>query len=265
MRRSPVTLAVPGTLLALALASAPPAAQAAPVTFFGEDLNTTDALFVGDDPIPIALAGSNALAARDLFAAQVPSIAVENFESFSVGASPTSLSFSGDAASLAGSPKQIQTATNPNGTHNGTYATSGTKFLLSSANSSGLTVTFTQAQAAFGFYATDIGDGGGRLRLEFVGANGTVLQEVPSLANGLNSGSLYFFGYINTTDTFTQVRFRYTSATGDGFGLDDLMVGRASVVVPPSDVPEPSTLALAAAGGIAALRRGRRDRSAAGR
>jgi len=246
-------------LIAVAsMALAPAAASAAPITFFGEDVNTTQPNFPGDDPIVIPLAGSNSLAARNLFAAQVPTIDVETFESFNLGSSPSLLHFAGDQAVLTGTPRTIYNVTSPHGTMNGTYPTSGAKFLISAANSGGLTLTFDTAQAAFGFYATDIGDGGGRLRLEFIGANGVSHQEVPSMAGVLNSGSRFFFGYIDTAATFTQVRFLYSSSSGDGFGLDDLMVGRAAVVIDPS-VPEPASVAIAALGGAAALVRRRRS------
>ncbi len=212
------------------------AVQAAPLTFFGEDLN-------GNPNSRIAF--PKAAAARANFVSQLPGIATDNFEEFSNGASlPLSLTFSGAAsATLNGAAGFIQTlASGTNG--NGRFPTSGNNYLDSDAAS--LILTFVSPVTAFGFYGTDIGDFGGQLSLMFTGTR-TVSIPVPhSLGTGTGSpqdGSVLFFGYIDTANPFTSVQFLNTAAS-DSFGFDDAVIGVRQVTL----TPEPDSCLLFGAG-----------------
>jgi hypothetical protein len=220
---------------AAALALVSSAASAAPVTFFGEDINAGGTL-----PIPLSAAAGAA------FNAALTGVTSESFEGAAhpVGqTAPIAVTFpgSGDTATLTGT---VTVLGSPGA---GRFATDGTQYVETRP---GFTLTFSAAQAAFGFYATDIGDYGGQLSLQF--DNGDVI-DVPHTvgSNGNTSGSALFFGYINTGATFTSVTFLNTN-TNDAFGFDNFTIGRVENVI-----PEPTPLSLIGASllGLALMRR----------
>jgi hypothetical protein len=223
------------TILMAALAVGCGSALAAPSvaatsTFFGEDLGP------GDDSVRLA-AMPNSLAARNAFLSHLTGVSTESFEGFDDGASgPFTLTFGGDTGTLsngAGATVKSQ----PSGTFNGTFPTTGNKFLLTGIGGGAFTITFSAPQSAFGFFATDVGDGGGQIGLLF---DATPVA-VPSSAL-TPTGSALFFGYINTDTAFTTVTFNNLSQGIDGFGFDDLTVGRRENVTAP--VPEPAAWAM---------------------
>ena len=233
---------LPG-VAACALAMGIPApVPAIPLTFFGQDLNSTDDPNTGaDDPLrPASL--PNSAAARAAFLARLIGVATENFEGFPASTSPGTLTFGADTATLSGSPTVLNVAT---GTFNGAFPTSGNQFLLHFGPAGSFEITFSHPQAAFGFFATDVGDGGAQLVLALSGNATTNLIVPHTVPSG--TGSALYLGVIDTTDPFTRVTFTNTSSALDGFGFDDMTIGRLEQVsvVP---VPEPGTLALLGAG-----------------
>lgn len=136
-------------------------AQAAVITFFGEDLNFTDNPSTpADDPLrPASL--PNADGARDAFLANLVGVTTENFESLAPGATtPLTLTFGADTATLLGTAHVLDV---PTGIFNGTYPISGSKFLLQLGPVGSFQINFSSPQASFGFYATDVGDGAAQL------------------------------------------------------------------------------------------------------
>lgn len=227
--------------------------HAAPVTFFGQDLNTGEAARLVTYP--------NASGARTNFLSNLVGVGTENFESLATGAPvPIALSFPGSAgaitATLSGSG--FVSSLPGAGTAAGRYPTSGTKFLQEVNANSGTTafsLTFSSAVAAFGFYGTDFGDFNGVTSLDLIGANGT--QNV-SIGNAINipGGSLLFFGVIDAANPFTQVVFRNSNPSGgDFFGFDDMTVGDVQQVVPTPDGGATFLLLSGVLFGFVALRR----------
>lgn len=199
------------------------------VTFFGEDLNSTDdPSTIADDPVRIA--HPNADGARTAFLALLSGVSTQNFESLASGATtPISVAFGATTATITGNGTVTDV---PTGTFNGTYPISGTKFLLSSAGGGGtLTVAFDSPQVAFGFYATDIGDGSGQLTvtLNFAAGGSTTLTVPHSVPSG--SGSVLYFGVVDSANPFTSVVFGNSTSSSDGFGFDDFTIGNAAQVV----------------------------------
>jgi hypothetical protein len=230
--------------LAIGLTAAAGSAQAAPVTFFGEDGNPT-----GNVPI----AHPNSDAAQASFFTNLIGIGTDGFDTVANGTATVPVTFgNGITATLTGGNIQ--------------NTASAGRFAISSPNyyntfSSTFGITFSGPIAAFGFYATDIGDFGGQLTVTLTDtSNVTTTLTVPNLIGSGGSqpenGSVLYFGFYDTSDTYTSITFG-NSNTSDGFGFDDFSVGTLEQVQP---APEPGTLALIGSGlaGMAALRRQRK-------
>lgn len=231
-------------------------AQAAIISYFGEDLNNSNS--VRKSPTPLANGASAA------FQSGLSGVSTELFESFRCGQSaPLNLSFTGSAgtigATLSGGGGNIACVTGPGTNGFGRYPISGEKYWEVDAGSGGnFVINFSEAVAAFGFYGVDIGDFGGQVQLQLVGGS-TVTVNVGNTigSGGSTDGSVLFFGIIGTTasDVFTSVRFLTTTGQGDVFAFDNMTIGDLRQVT----VPEPASLALlglALAGlGVASRRR----------
>ncbi|MCC9599365.1 PEP-CTERM sorting domain-containing protein [Stieleria sp. JC731] len=234
-------------LIAIAFAVSANTSHAGISTFFGVD-NGAGGAFVP---------GGNAVTARSNFLSNLSGgVGTENFESLS-GSVPLNLSFPGSTGSVTAtitgsSSTGIRTAPTV-----GAFATSGTRFLRTSTSTTAgeFSVNFSSAIAAFGFYATDLGDsGGGNVILNLAGGGSETLT-IP--VTGLNSGNLLFYGFVSDTDTFTSISFQNTAGSGDVWGFDDMTVGDIGQVT--GAVPEPGSLAiLAISCGIGLGRRRRR-------
>ena len=214
-------------------------AQAAPIVFFGEGGT------VG--------AGAAATARANFLAALSAGVSSEDFEGISAGTNtPFGVSFTGGLGTINATLGGTATVLNSSGA--GRFATSGVNYVESRP---GFNVDFGMTQvAAFGFFATDIGDFSGQLSLDLLTSGGTNNVVVPHTvgSGGSTDGLLLFYGVIDTVDQFTRVTFNNTD-TNDAFGFDDLTVGDVAQVT----IPEASTLGLFGLGllglGLAARRR----------
>ena len=222
------------TALAAIFGFAAGSVQAAPVTFFGEDLNPT-----GSVPIPTP----NSNAARNSFFTNLTGVGTETFEEFTPGETNLSVAFpgSGVTASLSGGVVQ-------NFTSAGRFAISTPNYY--NTDTSSFSINFSGPVAAFGFYGTDIGDFGGVLSLTLTDIHGNTSSLVVPAAEGSSgsqpeNGSALYFGFYDLGDQYTSIAFN-NSNTSDQFGFDNFSVGSLQQVTP--TIPEPSTWAMVALG-----------------
>jgi hypothetical protein len=219
-------------LLAVGLLAGPAVSEAALMTFFGENQN------------PGGTVSGAPLEARTAFLSGLSGVGTEGFESYTANSSPPPL-----AVSFTGSSAGI-TATLSDGSLgvvDGSFDTGFGRFNTTAGGSqwwladSALTISFSSAISAFGFYGTDIGDFSGQLTLRLIDASdGFTDITIPHTINGA-SGALLFWGFIDPTMTYKTIIFGNTASGFDGFGLDDFTIGDRQQL---RTVPEPGTLTL---------------------
>ena len=235
----------------------------------------------GELASPVGVVSGDPLAARGEFGSFLKTIGTETFLGVPVGAvSPLSLNFGAITGTMSGStivPSPVPGGTDTVVSHvsvvgnavpdtnEGRFGTSGNsfndeRFIL--VGNGDLAVTFSEAVSAFGFYGTDIGDFGGSIFIDLINTAGTTTITLDNSPAGANppSGSLLFWGFVDTKSKYDQVRFRFTDAR-DGIGFDDLVTGTLKDdLPPPNPTPEPAGLALLGAAFAAAALARRRTR-----
>jgi hypothetical protein len=229
-------------------------ANAGITTFFGQDQ------FPNNTVPP----GGNAANARASFLGALSGgVGTETFESFNDGTNvPINLTFPGSTgsitATLNGNPSDgiISVAAGQNSAGRFNTTPGGTK-LLQTGGGNNFDISFSSPIAAFGFYGTDIGDFAGNLVL--------TLSNGPTETFTLNTGgsqdaNLLFWGFVDDTNTYTNITFQNTSGS-DFFGFDDMTIGDAGQVLPPGEVPEPGSVAIFGLLGLAGFVGTRRRRS----
>jgi hypothetical protein len=228
-------------VLAAGLAVA--SAQAAPLTYFGQDLNAGLA-------VPV---NSLSVASRNEFIAKLlPGSQSEGFESFATGTA-ASRSLFGGAATLTGAGRIEAQKCDPVDPTDcpGRFNTTGSPIPPNGTSPDGkwwetagdFKISFNNGPvSAFGFFGTDFADFGGQLTLDLM--IGTTIAEtlrVNAGTQGDPNGSLLFFGFTDSVRGYDSIVFHVgQGASQDILGFDDVLIG----ALPTSNVPEPTTLAL---------------------
>ena len=203
--------------------------QAAPITFFGEDGNIT-----GNTPIAHPVSD----AAQASFFSNLTNIGTDGFDAVANGTTNVPVNFAnGITATLTGGTIQ-------NFSSAGRFAISSPNYYKTFSNT--FAVNFSSPIAAFGFYGTDIGDFGGQLTVTLTDLNNvqttlTVPNLIGSGGSQPENGSVLYYGFYDTADTYSSITFGNSSGGNDGFGFDNFSVGTAGQVHP---TPEPGSLAL---------------------
>ncbi|MDR3439135.1 PEP-CTERM sorting domain-containing protein [Telmatospirillum sp.] len=238
------------TIAALLVSTSLTAANAAPTTFFGEDVN-------GPYNDPNALSSwANSNTAKTSFLSNLVGVGTETFDGLAVNTTNPALSFPGAGTATLTGTGYVGTGNDGSGR----YAISSPNYYYAGTDNFG--VTFGQPVAAFGFYGIDIGDFGGQLTLTLTDtSNNTTVLTVPNQVSydGEISGSVLYYGFYDTTDQYVSVVFGNNSGGQDVFGFDNLTVGSIEQVHP-TTVPEPASLTMLAASlaGLGVLRQRRR-------
>lgn len=255
--------------LALLVSSGATHAQA-PTTFFAEDFNWGDpggGQVVNyptnpydatglDAPGPLALASRvNVNAARAAFIALFTSVDVESFETYSNGqsigqtipdntplqtvffplAGVTGTFTNSGRADVQRIPGTLPNEPGPDGTHNGTYATEGSNYVLSVAGTGARQFKMSLSQPVNSYAATFTDfDGDGTLTVTLTRADLTTVRHTVSPAADQTSdardnltGSVLFWGVIDPVP-FIGVEFNYSGLAADGIGIDELTIGLTS-------------------------------------
>jgi len=219
-------------LATAAILGLPLESQALTLQFFGQD-NAGGTL-----PVP------NSAAAEAAFLSHLTGVGTETFENAPPGTANGFVSTFSGAGSATFTGNMSITA----GPSFGTFPISGTQQVEGFANA--FSIAFSKPVAAFGFYATDVGDQGGSLKLSYANGPATVIQLTQLFTN---NGNALYFGYISTENPFTGVTFSNSSAD-DRFGYDNMTIGSVQQVTVPDSGTTIGMLGLAFAG-IAGLRR----------
>jgi hypothetical protein len=213
-------------LVTISLSAIAKPAEAAYLTYFGQDLGQGENVRLSSTP--------NSNAAKNSFFSNLVGVGTETFESQANGAStPIAVAFGADTATITGAGNIASVPFGTNGF--GRYPISGNQFYEVTGP---FTLTFNTAQAAFGFYGVDIGDFNGQVTLNFTKAGGgNQLFTVPNTAT--RGGGALYFGVIGTdpSDQFTSVTFGNTAAGTDVFAFDDFSIGRQEQIRRPVPVP----------------------------
>ena len=90
------------------------------------------------------------------------------------------------------------------------------------------TFTFSSPIIAFGFKASDIGDGGGFVKLLLTDTTGTVKEYVPKLPLTQASGQQNYISFCHPGNEYVSVTITSTTSTFGDMGIDDLLISTRS-------------------------------------
>ena len=196
-------------------------AQASLITFFGEDLNGSNTR-LGTTP--------NADVARDDFFSFLVNPGTENFEGFTDGITPTTLTFGAVTGTLTNITDTVLINDIPIGVLGGLYPISGDNILRQNTVLDGsFDIEFSTSLMAFGMFGIDVGDSSGELNitLHFT-AGGLQNVAVPHNISDSSNAAVLYFGAISSDTTVTASRTSSWATTRQGTGFFTIEVASPS-------------------------------------
>ncbi len=172
------------------------------------------------------------------FLAAAPAVTMESFESLAVenDYSHASITVQDFTVSVTGSSGMGVYDTPPSWDG---HATDGSNFIMISSTPQDLTFAMNNPILAWGINVTDWGDWGAGTLTFRLGSQ--IVHEMDS--TGIVSDEEFFWGYLG--DQYFDSITLTNTVSGEAYSFDEVYYG----------VPEPMTLSMLAAGGLAALRR----------
>lgn len=230
-----MTRSLIASLLAGLLSAA--VADAAPITFFGQDAGPgSEDTRLGSRP------GSDG--AQTLFFNALSSKTTLSLEGLGNDTTVVPFTLGAVNGNLTGGPAAGTTSLNaPSTDGSGGYPISGNVLWVSEAST--FSITLDGPVTAIGFYGIDIGDAGGQLTVSL--SNGSVFTVPHTITpDGENTGGVLYFGVTDLASPFNAITFgnSLSGPTGERFNFDDFTVGRAKEDVNLAHTPEPATLLL---------------------
>lgn len=194
-------------------------------------------VYEGENTTPGATAVGDPVTARTAFMQRLnPGVDVEDFEGWSVGTQFLNVARALNGLNLTITRPGYGAATNfyvNNGSTSGRFNTtpSGSHFLEACGADplSPAVLSFSSPIAFFGCYFTDLGDFSGQLTIELTKVDASTVTIDINHTLGAPDGSLYFWGFVDDLDTYTQIRI-ITDSDEDFFGIDDLCYGPALLI-----------------------------------
>lgn len=109
-------------------------------------------------------------------------------------------------------------------------------------------ISLGSLKSAFAFFATDLGDLGGAISLDFWNDNNMVRSGI-AVTQPTQTSGLLFFGWIDDNFSFNRVSVNVTQtninpARFDYIGFDDVLAGTRAAASGPNPVSAPTSLAL---------------------
>jgi hypothetical protein len=249
--------------LALAVAAVSAASTAQAELVYSPYFATAD--INGDLTNPLAIPVQQA---RTDFLSMVSGAQTENLESFASGTNASGLSlFGGKATILPPANGQVTAVIDAGdgltGRYNTTPGCTSCNFLETAYS---FRLAFGGTYSAFAFFGTDFSDFSGSIYIDLletdasgnlVVVSGTrVLVSGPGAllsTNGTGDGSLLNFGWTDNSRGYAGMSFSVVQANTDPLnydfiGFDDMVLGNFNgpTEPPPTDMPEPGSLALVA-------------------
>ena len=231
-------------------------AIAAPLVFFGEDLNSVPTQRLTSTP--------DSDAAKAGFLSNLTADVSSDFndlESLTPGVIPASgvvVPFVAAGVNVTLTAASATVVNLPTGVSPGTgglsgkqYPTSGDQYIEFDSTAGALTVSFDNPISAFAFSGVDVGDTGDLvLDLILTGTGGAVLDVPHSIFPGPGNqnpdGGVMFYGFIfDDGSTVDSITFSNAQNTRDFLAFDDFVVATANQIVqPPVRMPVPGTIYL---------------------
>lgn len=197
--------------------------------------------YEGENTAPGGLATGDPVTAFNAFYARLSGAIIEDFEAYEEGEALEGVGITRNGATMTMSSSAYSA---PGFAEVSSYSdfgrfntTSPGALFLDNARSvvgSPMVFSFSTAISAWGAYLTDLGDFDGQISVELVRSDSVVVSVDIGHTISAPDGSLYFWGFVDDTHTYTELRIvceQLGGDTEDVFGLDDVVFATSAYLV----------------------------------